>query len=185
MKWSDLKGYVGKFAPWIAASFGGPAAGMGVKALCGALGLDESNVKPEDIDAMFKSGQLTSGHFLALRTAEQKFQVQMETLQVNSIKDLEALAVEDRKSAREREIAVNDKTPAIGFYVTSIGFFGLLGVLMFHQAPEGSRDLLNIMLGALGLAWGNQVKYYYGGSAGDERVNEMLHNSTPKKGGSK
>jgi hypothetical protein len=41
------------------------------------------------------------------------------------------------------------------------------------------------MLGALGLAWGNEVKYYYGGAAGDEKVNAMLHNSTPTDGSAK
>lgn len=181
MDWNGVKGLIGKFAPWIATSLGGPAAGMGVKALCGALGLDPETTKPEDVEALFKQGQLTGDQLLAMKNADQTFQLKMKELDFGSIKDLEGLAVDDRKNARQREIETKDKTPAIGFYVTSVMFFTLLIVLIFHQAPDGSRDLLNIMLGALGLAWGNQVKYFYGGAAGDDKVNAMLHQSTPIK----
>ena len=177
----DWKNVVKQAAPMLGSALPlPPPLGLLAGKLIGAL----VGAKPRE-DGSFDDASLAEAFarnpeaVLKLKEAELEFQAKMKELDIRSVQDLEALAVQDRKSARERESTVRDKTPQIGFYFTTVGFFGLLTTLIFFTPPAGSRDLLNIMLGALALAWGNQVKYYYGGGKDDDRVNEMLHNSVP------
>jgi hypothetical protein len=175
----DWKATIGAVAPTLAGIFGSPVAGMAVGALCKAMGLEPSPENAQKIAQQAADGTLSGADWAKIKQAEIELQAQLHKLDLEYNAKSGELEVSDRASARAREIAVRDKTPAIGFYFTTLGFFGLLALLAFHAAPEGSRDLLNIMLGALGLAWGNQVKYYYGGGKDDASVNDMLHRSTP------
>lgn len=177
MNWGDIKPWIAKAAPLVGTALGGPFGTMAGALVAQALGTKDAS--PESIKAAIQAGNLTGDQMVALKQAEQSFALEMAKLDINSVQQLEELEFKDRDSARQREMVVRDRTPSIGFYATSAGFFGLLTILIFHEAPPGSRDLLNIMLGALGLAWGNQVKYYYGGGKDDSAVNEMLHKSTP------
>jgi len=175
----DWKSVAGKVFPWLATALGGPPAGLAVDAICHAVGLESTPENAAKVMEQAAAGKLSGDQFLALKKAEQDFMLRAQELGYKQVSDMEKIAADDRDSARKREIAVRDHTPAIGFYFTSIGFFGLLAVLIFHAAPEGSRDLLNIMLGALSLAWGNEIKYFYGGSTNDAKTSEMLYKSTP------
>lgn len=38
--------------------------------------------------------------------------------------------------------------------------------MLTHTVPNDSKDVLNIMLGALGTAWITVVAYFYGSSSG-------------------
>ena len=103
-----------------------------------------------------------------------QFEKQMAEIEANAKQALEKIAAEDRNSARQREIAVKDKTPAILAYSITAGFFGVLAYMLAADIPETGRDPLLIMLGALGGAWASVVAYYFGSSAGSERKTELL-----------
>ena len=106
-----------------------------------------------------------------------KFKLEAERLAIEEIKvtaDAERVYMEDRKSAREREIAVKDKTPAILAGVSFTGFFSILGLMMFVEIPPTAKDPLLIMLGALGAIVTGITQYYYGSSSGSAKKNEML-----------
>ena len=178
----DWKAAIGRLAPTLAGMFGTPIMGAGVGLLCKVLGLEATPENAQLVAEQAAAGQLTGEQLIALRKAESDAKLALEELGLSYNYKTNELEVRNTESARAREVAIKDKTPAIGFYACSLGFFSLLIILAFHSVPESSRDLLNIMLGALGLAWGNQVKYYYGGAAGDDRVNEMLHSSIPANG---
>jgi hypothetical protein len=57
-----------------------------------------------------------------------------------------------------------------------VGFFGLLGLLIFNPAPIDNKDLLNITIGSLIAAFATVVNYFYGSSKGSADKNEMLNN---------
>jgi len=61
----------------------------------------------------------------------------------------------------------------------TFGFFGILYALMSGYATKS--DELMIMLGSLSTAWISIVTFYFGSSAGSQRKDELLHQSTPVK----
>jgi hypothetical protein len=58
-----------------------------------------------------------------------------------------------------------DRTQAILAYVITVGFFGLLVLLLFLRPPDSNLAMLNIVLGSLGTAWLGAMAYFFGGSA--------------------
>ena len=90
-----------------------------------------------------------------------------------------AQSVADRGSARTMQISTRSYTaPTLAFLIT-IGFFGVLGFMLLRDVPQGSRDVLNIMLGSLGTAWVSVVAFYFGSSAGSQQKSVLLAQSMP------
>lgn len=157
-------------APWIGTALGGPLGGMAVEAASSALGL--STKTTEGLKQALSGA--TPEQMLALKNADQAFQVQMQSLGFEHLEHLEQLGNSDRDSARKREIEVKDNTPKIMAYLVTLGFFGVLAAMMFLKIPIESRDVLNIMLGSLGTAWTSIVSYFYGSSKSSDRKTELL-----------
>lgn len=175
----DWKGTIGKVAPWIAGTLGGPAAGLAVNALCNAVGLEPTQDNAQKAASMVASGSMTGEQFLALQKAEQSHMETMQAMGFKQITDLEEIAFKDRDSARNREIQTRDWMPkALGSFVT-LGFFGLLYYLMKHDVPPANKDILNIMLGSLGGAWVSVISFYFGSTRTSSIKDEMIYKSTP------
>lgn len=162
----DWKGLVRTVAPGIATALGGPLAGIAVKTIGDALGMDEPT--EEKISAALKGA--TPDDMLKLKQAEQEFQVKMKQLDI----DLTKVYADDRRSARDMQAATRSNVPALLSCLITVGFFGILiglmeGVLKTSDTPE-----LMILLGALSAAWGGVVNFYFGSSAGSEQKNVLL-----------
>ena len=170
--WDNIKPFVSKFAPIVGAALGGPLGGAAGAILASALGVKDAD--PKSIEQAIKNGTLTGEQIVALKQAEDQFALQMKQLDINSVEEMEKLAIQDRSSAREREMAVKDWTPRILAYGVTLGFFGLLSFLLRHDLPAGSKDVLNIMLGSLGTAWISIVTYYFGSSAGSDKKTDLM-----------
>jgi len=111
----------------------------------------------------------TPDQLLALRKADDDFKSHMAELGV----ELEKIGQADRDSARKREAAVKDRTPAFLALLLTLGFFRALGFMMAHGLSKdtaGSEALLT-MLGSLGTGFTMVLAYYFGSSAGSDVKN--------------
>lgn len=166
----DWKNLISSVAPFLGTALGGPLGGMAVSALGDALGLSD---KSESAIKQALSG-VTPEQMLAVKNADQAFQIKMQELGFANLKDMEQIAESDRDSARKREVDVKDNTPKILAYFITLGFFSILAFMLFNEVPVGSKDVLNILLGSLGTAWIAIVSYYFGSSNGSARTTELL-----------
>lgn len=158
-------------APTVASALGGPLAGLAVSAVSKALGIDEDKVQDT-----ISEGKLNADQIAQLKLAEIELQKQAQELGLN----FEKLAVEDRKSARDMQIATKSNIPAALAISVTVGFFGILLALMFGQVIKS--DAMMLLLGSLGTAWTAIIAYYFGSSAGSAAKTELLHKSTPMEG---
>ncbi len=110
-----------------------------------------------------------------------QFEQKLAELEANTKTSLESIAANDRNSARQREMAVKDHTPAILAYIITAGFFGILAFMLLRPIPETGHDALMILLGSLGTAWVAVVSYYYGSTSSSQTKTHLLANSTPMK----
>jgi hypothetical protein len=85
---------------------------------------------------------------------------------------------DDRNSARQREMTVRDKIPAILSIAITLGFFGVLSYLLVYGAPEKGGEALFIMLGSLGTAWSGVIAYYFGSTSSSSAKNQIIANMT-------
>jgi hypothetical protein len=155
-------------APTIASALGGPLAGLAISSVSKALGIDEDKVQDT-----ISEGKLNAEQIAQLKLAEIELQKQAQELGLN----FEKLAVEDRKSARDMQIATKSSIPAILAIIVTVGFFGILLSIMFSTVIKS--DAMMVLLGSLGTAWTAIVSYYFGSSAGSAAKTELLHQSTP------
>lgn len=76
----------------------------------------------------------------------------------------------DRTSARGREVALRDHTPAVLAGAVTAGLFALLSVMAFFKLPTENMQVLNILLGSLGSGWMMVLSYYFGASSPSQGV---------------
>lgn len=171
----DWKALLATVSPWIGTAVGGPLGTMAVTAAADALGLSDKT------EASIKAALAGASpeQMLALKQADNDFAAKMQALGFENMEAMAKLQNEDRDSARNREIQVKDRTPKILAYLITAGFFGMLVAMLFNAIPDQNRDILNIMLGALGTTWSSVTSYYYGSTRGSEVKSAMLAQSTP------
>jgi len=161
-------------APSIATALGGPLAGLGVKALSKALLGAEDFSEEAVMDAMATA---SPEQLAAVKKIDADFKVQMKALDI----DLERIAVDDRKSARDMQKETRDWIPrALAVSVTA-GFFAILIYMLVYGLPTTGNEALLLLLGALQTAWGGIIAFYFGSSSGSQKKDAMIYNSTPKE----
>ena len=162
-------------APWIGTALGGPLGGMAVEAACSALGLSE---KTESSLKNALSGA-TSEQILALKNADHEFSLRMQELGYDQIKDLEKIAMEDRKDARNLLVQIRSWVPAVLSVLITLGYFGVLGAMLAGVTKDLNQQVLNIMLGSLTTAWASVLAFWFGTTAGSGQKTEMIAKSMP------
>ena len=160
-----------QIAPTIATCLGGPLAGLAVTALSTLFG-----VAPDQVQSMINDNKLSADQIAAVQQEEIRFKEQTQALGLN----FEQLAVEDRKSARDMQTTTQSIIPPLLSILVTVGFFGILAYLMVTPADTANTPLM-IMLGSLGTAWTGIIAFYFGSSAGSQKKDAMLYNSTPAK----
>lgn len=114
--------------------------------------------------------RLTPDQILSLKKAEAEYKAKIKQMDL----DLEQILSDDRNSARQREMALKDRTPKIIGYLIMGGFFALLIGLMVFDVPEKNSQVLNVMLGALGTMVTAVANYYFGSSSGSKSKDEKI-----------
>jgi hypothetical protein len=174
MDWSNLTDTLLRVAPTIAGMVGGPIGSMAVQGLESVFGLTPGS----GADAKGNPTPALASAILGM-TADQaiamaKIDADLKTKFIDAGISYENIAAGDRNSARAREMSVKDWTPCLLACGVTAGFFGLLGWMVAHEAPAGSRDLLNVMIGTLGTAWVAIIAYYFGSSAGSAKKDDTI-----------
>jgi len=157
-------------APTIATALGGPLAGMAVSAVAKAIGCE-----PDEVQGIISSNKLTAEQVASIQLAELELKKQAQSMNL----DFAKLTVEDKKSARDMQIATKSWIPPTLAISVTVGFFGILAGLMYGQIQHAPQ--IDIMLGALGTAWTGIISFYFGSSAGSQAKDQLLHQSEPVK----
>ena len=134
--------------------------------LFGASGVAQSAVKIAEDIGLLKDPALTEKYQEALLS----YQTQLES----KANELEAIAQKDRDSARQREIAVKDKTPAVLATVVVVGFFSILYLMIFTTVSEAAHDAVMLLLGTLSGALVSVFSYYFGSSSGSANKSALI-----------
>jgi hypothetical protein len=160
-------------APTVALAVGGPFGAQASAAHSAVLGTPTGDDKATETALL----TATPDQLLALKKAEEEFQIQLEKLGIEKDK----LVFDDIANARAREIAVKDSTPKYMAYLITLGFFGVLGYLVVEGKPVSGGDVMLVMVGSLGTAWTGIVAYYFGSSAGSASKTDALNTIAIKK----
>jgi len=156
----DWKGLLGTVAPGLATALGGPLAGMAVKALSASL-LGNRDGSEKDISAALQGASPDT--LLALKEADQNFQLEMEKLDI----DLAEIEYKDRDSARNMQKATGSVVVPILAVITVGGFFAVIGYVLTGKVPMDST-ITGMVIGAVGSKAEQIYNFYFGSSAGSK-----------------
>jgi hypothetical protein len=165
---------LGSVAPSLATALGGPLAGMATKALSLAL-LGNEDGSEDDLQTALRTA--SPEQLATVKKIDADFKVQMKSLDI----DLAALAVDDRKSAREMQRETRDWLPRLLALFITGGYFGIIGWVLYGGLPMNGSEILLMLLGTLTAGWSGVMAFYFGASASDMTKDKMLYNSTPKE----
>ena len=158
-----------QIAPTIATALGGPLAGMAVSAVSKAIGCT-----PEEVQNVISNNKLDATQVAALQQAELELKKQAQEMNL----DFAKLIAEDKKSARDMQIATKSLLPSI-LAVLIIGGFGTvtaLKVMGYAVAADPTvQDLLTTLRDGVILV----LSFYFGSSSGSQAKDQLLHQSTP------
>jgi|SRR6266404_510740 len=174
---ADVLGFFKKAMPFITTGLslaGGPAGNAAALILGKVLKVDSPTV--DSITKTLQGLTLTPELQAQLQEAENQYKLQMQQMGYQHEDDLAKIGADDRASARQMQIQTRSwVVPCLAIVIT-LGFFGLLTLLLYHVAPSGSEKILDVMTGSLGTAWIMVVTYFFGSSAGSDRKTELLAN---------
>jgi hypothetical protein len=128
------------------------------------------------VQGIISSNKLTAEQVASIQLAELELKKQAQSMGL----DFARLVVEDRKSAREMQIATKSMlVPSLAILIVS-AFIGVVIATLGGFAVIDSV-LAGTLIGYLSAKAEQVVNFYFGSSAGSQRKDEMIHNSTPIK----
>lgn len=162
---------IGQVAPTLATALGGPLAGAAVKQLSNVL-LGHDGGSTDDIANALQNA--TPDQLAAIKKVDADFKVQMKSLGV----DLSRIAAEDRKSARDMQIALKSNlVPTLAVMVIASFIAVTIGTLMGYAKIESA--MAGTLVGYISAKAELVLSFYFGSSADSEKKDEMIYKSTP------
>ena len=147
------KNTLSSIAPTLATALGGPFAGAATKFLAGKF-LGDENASEVDLDQFISTANPET--LLAVKNSDNEFKLSMEKMGVDVFK----IEADDKKDAR-----VNHKhsyMPAVLSIGLSLVVAGIVYMLFYLSPPDGSRDVLFMLLGVVIKEWGGAMQYWFG-----------------------
>ncbi|REE22832.1 MULTISPECIES: hypothetical protein [unclassified Paraburkholderia] len=177
MDWSKVASNIGSSAPLLAGLVGGPI-GVGVSAAAAII--SHALGTPSD-PGVVELALNDPGALEKVRQAESANSLQLQQLMVTAAQaslahesDMARIQAADRADARAMGISNKDWVPKVLAMAVTAGFFGILLLMAFQPLPGANKDLVNVIVGALGTAWISIIGYYFGTSVGSMRKTELL-----------
>lgn len=174
-----------KAYPFIATglSLAGPAGNMAAGLIKTGLSLtDEQAGSPADpmkvVEAL-GTLQLTPDQQAVLAKAEMDYQANMAQMGYKSLADLAALEVQDRDSARGRQIKLGGIFPQFLCVLLTGVFAYFLWFICVHPLPQASASIIYGSTSSLGTAWAASVYYFVGSSLGSDKKTDLLAQAPP------
>ena len=176
-KWEDIASVVGNVAPILGTALGGPAGGAVGGIIANLLGVDN------DADAVVNAIKADPNIAVKLKEIELEAQrLHYEAIDKERQASIDELRtyIEDIQNARSRQIEHEKATGKtdINFYVLAwvivIGFFGLIGTLMYVEIPPKQTEVMFMLFGTLSAGFGAVVQYFFGSSKGSSEKTMQL-----------
>ena len=173
MKWADIGKAVGAAAPVISGLLLGPAGAAAGTLVAKVLGVDPT---PDDV---MRAIQGNPESLLKLKELQIGQETELAKLATEATVALAQQEVADRRSARDRQVALKDHVPAYLAVGTLILFAFVNIALLFCAFPQDNKDLLigtsktleNLVIMALG--------YYLGASLQKDKETVQFISRTP------
>jgi hypothetical protein len=161
-------GVLKSVAPTLLAATGSPLAPL-------AMGIAKKVMGNEDMtdDALEEAVATAAGTTDGLSKIRQ-IEADLKKTELEQRFKFEEIEADDRADARARQVALKDNTPAIVLYLTTVGFYGVLGAVLWRGLPDNGGEVLLMMIGALGSAWGASVQYFVGSSSGSRAKTDLI-----------
>ena len=150
MSWKKT---LASIAPTIATALGGPFAGAATKFLAGKFLGDES-ASEADLDQFISTANPET--LLAIKNSDNEFKLSMEKMGV----DIFQIEADEKKNARSEH--KHSYMPAVLSIGLSLVVAGIVYMLFYLSPPEGSRDVLFMLLGVVIKEWGGAMQYWFG-----------------------
>ena len=197
----DFLTAIKNIAPMIAGTFGTPLAGIAVKTLCDFIPDEHkatvqqaqtsggADAALQKIGDLFQQGQINA---VQIKQAEAAHVERMAELGYKTTTDLQRLAVDDRVSARAREVAVRDRTPAHLAYLIIFGFFFYSGLLLYAfiwmpetmaKIPAQGWVIIGTVYGYLATEAKQASAYFFGDTSASQAKTATI-SAIAKNGGS-
>ncbi len=187
MNWSDIAGAVGKAAPILGTLVGGPAGAAIGGVIASALGTENT---PEAVNAAL---QANPDAFVKLKQIESDERVKLQQMALAHADNAlaadtaaQAAEVEDRKSARARDMAYvaagkQNRRADIMVAVDAIGLIACLVALAFFRTnlPENVAGLLTTIATLFGLCLRDAHNFEFGSSRGSAEKTQLMAKTTP------
>lgn len=166
----DIKTILKTAAPFLATAIGGPFGAMAAKLAAEALG--QPDATPEQLPDVIAAA--TPEQLLALKQAEQSFQVRMTEMGFDNQQKLAALEVQDRQGARDMQTATRSRIPPTLALLIVLCWAGVQGFLFTHIIDPSMRELIARVLGTLDGALMLVLSFYFGSSHGSQQKTELM-----------
>lgn len=161
-EWSDLGKTVASAAPLLGGVVGGPlGAGIG-SIIASVFGVEDT---PSAINAAINADPDAA---VKLRKIELDHKTDLERIVLDTTK----AELADKQNARENH--KHSLMPAILSCVLSLVIVGIIYLLFYLEPPEGSRDVLFMVLGVVIKEWGGAMQYWFGTTRSSAEKSRVL-----------